>query len=527
MQRVLITGKLAQVAFDLFAQQPEIEITYKPDLPYEQILEMIEGFDCLVSRSETPVTRELIDRGSHLSVIARAAVGVGNIDIDYATEKGILVLNTPGMNTNSAAELTMGLLLATMRKIVPAHLNMQKLGWDRHRYSGYELRHKTIGIIGLGNVGHRVAKFARGFDMKVLAYDPYIADRVFEQHGARKVTLDELCREADVITVHVPKNKETTGMVGPAQLALTKPGVVLLNAARGGIIQEAALLEALKSGRVRGAGVDTWDVEPPKANPFAELANVTMTPHIGASTEEAQVAIGRTVAEQTIKALSGEVVDYPVNMPQMRILEGSPAKRYTALAEKLGHFANQYADFTPSSMELLHRGGLDENDVGLIRLAFCKGFLSHASDELVTYVNAEKKAAQQGIQISTGVDPLSDQYESSVRFVLSAPGKRLQLAGVVYGAGHMRITLVNDFVFEMEPRGTLLVTTNKDRPGMIGYIGTVLGNHQVNIDVFELARNRQGGEAMALIRVDEGAPDSVLSALMEHPGMTSARRIQL
>lgn len=527
MQRVLITGKLAQVAFDLFGQEPEVELTYRPDLPYEQILDLIDGFDCLVSRSETPVTREMIDRGTRLRVIARAAVGVGNIDIDYATEKGILVLNTPGMNTNSAAELTMGLLLSVMRKIVPAHQNMQKGGWDRHRFSGFELRHKTIGIVGLGNVGHRVAKFARGFDMKVLAYDPYIADRVFEQHGARKVSLDELCREADVITVHVPKNKETTGMIGPHQLGLTRPGVVLLNAARGGVIQEAPLLEALKTGRVRGAGIDTWDVEPVKDNPFAELPQVTMTPHIGASTEEAQIAIGRTVAEQTLKALRGEVVDYPVNMPQMRILEGSPAKRYTALAEKLGRFAFQYADFSPSSLELLHRGGLDENDVRLVRLAFFKGFLQNASDELITYVNAERKAAQQGIHTTMGIDPMSDQYESSVRFVLSAPGKRLQVAGVVYGAGHMRVTLVNDFVFEMEPRGTLLVTTNIDRPGMIGYIGTVLGNHQVNIDEFELARNRQGGEAMALIRVDEEAPDKVLTALMQHPGMTSARRIRL
>jgi len=183
-----------------------------------------------------------------------------------------------------------------MRKIVPAHQNMLKGGWDRHRFSGFELRHKTIGIVGLGNVGHRVAKFARGFDMKVLAYDPYIADRVFEQHGARKVSLDELCREADVITVDVPKNKETTGMIGPQQLALIRPGVVLLNAARGGIIQEGPLLEALKSGRVRGAGIDSWDVEPVRDNPFAELPQVTMTPHIGASTEEAQFAIGRTVA---------------------------------------------------------------------------------------------------------------------------------------------------------------------------------------------------------------------------------------
>lgn len=527
MYRVLVTGKLATVAFDILGRDPEVEVTYRPDLPYDQILELVGDYHCLVSRSETPVTRELIDRGTQLQVIARAAVGVGNIDIEYATEKGILVLNTPGMNTNSAAELTLGLLLAVERKILSAHQNMLAGGWDRHRFTGWELRHKTIGIIGLGNVGHRVAKFARGFDMQVLAYDPYITDRVFETHGARKVTLEELCQQSDVITVHVPKNRETTGMIGPAHLKQMKESVVIINAARGGLIQEAALLEALKTGRVRGAGIDTWDVEPPKENPFAGLPNVVMTPHIGASTDEAQYAIGSTVAEQVLKALHGDVVDYPVNMPQMHVLEGSPAKAYTALSEKLGRFAAQYVDFTPSALSLLHRGKLDESDLRLMMLAFLKGFLMHSSDELITYVNAERKAAQRGLVLDQGLDTEADQYESAVRFVLSAPGKRMQVAGVVYGAGHMRITLVNDFVFEMEPRGTLLVTTNLDRPGMIGFIGTVLGEQEVNIDVFELARNRPGGEAMALIRVDADAGDAVLQALRAHPGMTSVRRIRL
>ncbi|MFM7202544.1 MAG: phosphoglycerate dehydrogenase [Myxococcota bacterium] len=527
MHRVLITGKLAQVALDLFASAPDVEVVYKPDLPYPQLLELVDGFDCLISRSETPIPRELIDRATRLKVIARAAVGVGNIDIEYATERGILVLNTPGMNTNSAAELTLGLLLAVQRKIVLAHNNMASEGWDRHRFSGWELRGKTIGIIGLGNVGHRVARFARGFEMKVLAYDPYIADRVFELHGAQKVTLEQLCREADVITVHVPKTRETSGMLAKQQLDWMKQGVILLNAARGGVIDEAVLLEGLQSGKVRGAGVDTWMVEPPVDNPFRHLSNVVMTPHIGASTVEAQYLIGKTVAEQSIRALRGEVVDYPVNMPQMRVLEGSSSRYYTVLSEQLGRFAAQYVGFSPSQLDVMHRGKFDENDVRLIRLAFLKGYLQASSDELITYVNAERKAQQRGLGVRVHSDSVLDGYENGVRFRLSGGQQQMQVGGVVFGENQMRLTRLNDYIFEMEPRGTLLVTINKDQPGMIGVIGTVLGKHDVNIDEFELARNRPGGEAMALIRVDSDASELALSELRARPGMTGVKRIRL
>jgi len=527
MHRILITGKLAREALERFAREPDLEVDYRPDLPASQLLSLVADFDALVSRSETTIDRALIDGGTRLRVIARAAVGVGNIDIAYATERGILVINTPGMNTNSAAELTLGLLIAAMRKIVPAHMTLMAQAWDRHRFTGHELRGKTIGIIGLGNVGHRVAKFARGFDMHVLAYDPYLAPTVFEQHQAEAVSLEQLCRRSDVITVHVPKTRETSGMIGAAQVDLMKEGVVLLNAARGGIIQEAVLLEALRSGKVRAAGIDTWEVEPPANNPFRELANVVMTPHIGASTVEAQHAVGMSIAEQTIRALRGEVVDFPVNMPQMKVLEGAATRMYTVLSERLGGFAAQFLDFTPTHLGILFRGGLSKDDAVLSRLAFLKGFLQHSNEELITYVNAERKAQARGLTFFDSPDPLYTDYESSIRFVLSNTTRRLELAGVVFSGGHLRITRVNDFLFEMEPRGTLLVTTNVDQPGMIGVIGTVLGNRSVNIDEFELARNRPGGEAMALIRVDDDVPDQVLEELRARHGITSVKRIRI
>ena len=319
MYKILITGSIHQIGLEILRKEKDIEIQYAPDLAFAEIFKIIAPFHCILSRSETPVTRELIDEAPNLKVIARAAVGIGNIDVNYATEKGILVINTPGKNTNSAAELTIGLLLSAIRKIIPAHSHMSKLKWDRHIFTGMELLGKTIGIIGLGNVGHRVARYAKAFEMEVLAYDPYIAEEVFERHHAEKCTLEELISSADIITLHVPKTEETTGMIGAEEFSRMKSGVVILNTARGGIIQEKPLLEELKSGRVAAAGIDTWEVEPPKHNPFRDLPQVVMSPHVGASTTEAQKRIAESIATQTPRALRGEVVDYPVNMPSVQV----------------------------------------------------------------------------------------------------------------------------------------------------------------------------------------------------------------
>jgi len=526
-QRILITGTLSPLALARFAQEDWIQVSYEPNLPQDLLLEKIPEYECLLTRSETPITAGLIARGSRLRVIARAAVGVANIDVVAATEKGILVINTPGMNTNSAAELTMGLLLAIQRKLMAAHGAMQRGEWGRHRFQGHELRGKTIGIIGLGNVGHRVARFARGFEMKVLACDPHISSERFEQHHATKVSLETLLEQSDIVSLHVPRTAETTGMIGADEIAHMKPGVIVLNAARGGILQEAALLEALRSGKVAGAGIDTWEVEPPVAHPFRTLSNVVMTPHIGATTVEAQNAVGLTVANQTIKALRGDIVDFPVNMPKMKVLEGSAAKKYTVLSERMGSFAAQCLDFVPTVLEVFYRGNLTEDDAALSTLAFVKGLLQHTSDELITYVNAERRAEARGLRLQHAVDHDYMDYENSIRFVLTHRRERFELAGLVFSEGHSRLTRVNEFLVEMEPTGHLLLTTNRDKPGMIGFIGTVLGQHNINIDQFELGRNRPGGEALALIRIDQEPSDAALTELVNRSGITSVKPIRL
>lgn len=525
--RVLITGALHPLAFQILRAARDVAADYHPDLPYAQILERIGEYHALISRSETNVTRELIDRGRKLKVIARAAVGVGNIDVDYATERGILVVNTPGKNTNSAAELTFSLLLAVVRNLIPAHQNMLGLRWDRHRFTGRELAGKTIGIIGLGNVGHRVARFARGFEMEVLAYDPYISDEVFEKHGARKVALDRLLADSDVVTVHVPKTRETTGMIGAQEIARMKPGIIVLNTARGGVIEESALLAALRSGRVSAAGIDTWEEEPPKANPFRELPNVAMTPHIGASTEEAQRRIAESVSEQVIRALRDEVVDFPVNMPRLKVLTSPRVKTYTVLAEKLGRFAVQALEFNPRHVRIVYRGELNREEGSLARRAFLRGFLGHASDEVVTFVNAEAKAAARGIQVEEADDPGFKDYQSAVKVIVSDHERSFVIGGVVFGEGNYRLSLVNSFTFEVVPDGHILTMVNRDQPGVIGKVGTILGEHGVNISEFELSRNRRGGEAMAVIRVDEAVDKAVLDQLRALPFIVSLRRIEI
>ena len=526
MYRVLITGSIHKTGVEQLKQNPSLEVDFYPDLPLQEIIERIEPYHCLVTRSETPIQKELIDCATNLKVIARAAVGVANIDIVYATEKGILVINTPGKNTNSAAELTIALLLAAIRKITPAHQSMSNLQWNRHHFNGIELLGKTIGIIGLGNVGHRVAKFANAFDMKVLAYDPYITDKIFEKNKAIPSDFETLLSESDVITVHTPKNTETIHMIDAKAIAQMKDGVILLNAARGGIIEEKALLDGLQSGKVAYAGIDTWEVEPPIENRFRELPQVVMSPHIGASTTEAQIRIAESIAVQVPKALHGEVVDYPVNMPQFQVLEGNQTVGYAVLSEKLGCFASQFLTFVPTQLEIHLRGSLASQDGSLLKLSFLKGFLSF-HHENVSYVNVEQISQRVGLEIKMMPDSSFVDYDSAVKFVFSAAEQTCKVGGVVFSDQHPRITFLDDFVFEIEPQGTLLVTSNLDRPGMIGVIGTVLGKHEVNIAQFELSRNLRGGKAMALIRVDGEVKEEPLQELSTHPYMTLAKKIVL
>ncbi|MEY4065332.1 MAG: hypothetical protein RIR26_1540 [Pseudomonadota bacterium] len=535
--KVLITGKLHDVALELFKKPPHelapalpIEIVYLPDCTREVLLREVADAHVLVSRSETDVDREVLQAGRQLSVVARAAVGYGNIDVDAATEAGVLVLNTPGKNTNSAAELTLGLLLSVIRNIPRAHASTSAGGWNRHEFTGTELLEKTIGIVGLGNVGHRVAKFCRSFDMKVLAYDPYISEDVFRKHGAeRRATLEELLAECDVLTVHTPLNKETKGMIGEIELRKLKKGAVVLNAARGGIINEKALLKLLNEGYISGAGIDTFDNEP---KPLAELVshkNVVVTPHIGASTHEAQYRIGHTVAVQTLKALRGEIVDTPVNLPHVSVLGTETSRRFAVLAEKLGRVAAQICDFNPRELRLLVAADLKNEELQLLRLSAIKGFVSPSSDEYVSYVNAERLLGRRGLQLNiefASADATTVRRNGlELRVEGAAAHEQTSVGAVLFSNELPRLCSINDFLFEIEPEGEMLVLQNHDRPGVIGDVGSYLARNNINIAQFELSRNRRGGMAMSLIRIDGTLEAEQIAGMRKLPNVIGVKMV--
>lgn len=535
--KILITGKLHDVALDLFNKPPQelapalpIDVVYLPDCSREVLMREVADAHVLVSRSETDVDRDVLQAGRQLSVVARAAVGYGNIDVEAATEAGVLVLNTPGKNTNSAAELTLGLLLSVIRNIPRAHASTSAGGWNRHEFTGTELLEKTIGVVGLGNVGHRVAKFCRSFDMKVLAYDPYISEDVFRKHGAeRRATLEELLAECDVLTVHTPLNKETKGMIGEIELRKLKKGAVVLNAARGGIINEKALLKLLNEGYLSGAGIDTFDNEP---KPLAELVshkNVVVTPHIGASTHEAQYRIGHTVAVQTLKALRGEIVDTPVNLPHVSVLGTETSRRFAVLAEKLGRVAAQICDFNPRDLRLLVAADLKNEELQLLRLSAIKGFVSPSSDEYVSYVNAERLLGRRGLQLNiefASADATSVRRNGlELRVEGAAAHEQTSVGAVLFSNEHPRLCSINDFLFEIEPEGEMLVLQNHDRPGVIGDVGSYLARNNINIAQFELSRNRRGGMAMSLIRIDGTLEAEQIAGMRKLPNVIGVKMV--
>lgn len=529
MINICITGKLHPDAITAFERNPKYQIVYRPDCTREELLTLVPKAQVLVTRSETDVDKAVIDAGTELKVVARAAVGVGNIDLEYATQRGILVLNTPGLNTNSAAELTLGLMLGMFRNIPQAHGKVKSGGWDRHRYNGNELRGKTIGIIGLGNVGHRVAKFCRGFDMNVLAYDPYIGNEVFVRNDAKRVNdLTDLLRQVDLVTLHVPLNKETKGMITRRHLETMKPGSYLVNAARGGVVAEADLLWALQNKILAGIAIDTFEKEPNPWTQLVEHEKVWCSPHIGASTTEAQLAIGMAIVEQVGKALEGGVVDYPVNLPELAIIDEPILKSYAVLAEKIGVMIGQMRPFNPERFEIRVRGDLAQRDTSLVRLSVLKGYASQVVDGYVSFVNIAKHIESMGIRVTEEKDAAFDAYKSALKVTIHGPNQeKFSFGGVVFEDRYQRITLINDFLFEVEPAKYMLVIENRDRPGVVGNVGQFLAAKGINISSFSLSRNVQGGKAMAIVCCDSELSTQSVDELKKIENILAARAISL
>jgi D-3-phosphoglycerate dehydrogenase len=509
--RVLVTDTLAESGLEVLRAASDVELDYRAGLKGRELLDAVAQSDALITRSGTAVTPELVNAGSRLRVIGRAGVGLDNVDVDACTARGILVINAPTANIMSATEHTMAMLLSLCRNIPEAHASVKRGEWKRSKFMGVELDRKTLGIIGLGRIGTRVTARARAFGMQVIAYDPYVADVVFQNVNAERVTLDELLRRADVITVHTPLSNETRGMIGPAEFAKMKDGVIVLNIARGGIYEEQALADALASGKVSGAAVDVYEAEPPGADhPLLNAPNIILSPHIGANTIEAQDRVAVQTAEMVIDALRGSIFVSAVNLP-FEGLADADAAPLISLADRLGSLAAQII-CGPVQRAAIELWGIENRLQKILSVAALKGLLSkHVAN--VNFVNAEQIAEQRGIAITSTAHPQPRDYTNLITFRASSPGDETCISGTLFSEKNQRVVSVNNFRVEFKPEGWLLYIVNKDVPGVVGRVGTTLGEYEVNIAEYNLARNASGGRAMAIVTIDSQPQSDLLAAL--------------
>lgn len=526
IHRVLVTDSLAESGLEILRAAPDIDLDYRAGLKGEELLREIARSDALITRSGTAVTEKLVGAGNRLRVVGRAGVGLDNVDVDACTARGILVINAPTANIMSATEHTMAMLLSLCRNIPEADASVKRGEWIRSKFMGTELNGKVLGIIGLGRIGTRVTVRARAFGMRVIAYDPYVADTVYERVSAEKVSLDQLLAQADVITVHTPLTDETRGMIGAKEIAKTRDGVVFVNCARGGIFEEQALADALNSGKAAGAAIDVYADEPPgKANPLVSAKNIVLSPHIGANTIEAQDRVAVQTAEMVIEALRGSIFVSAVNLPFEGTAEAETAPLIN-LAEKLGLFTAQVITgaVTRTAIELW---GIEDRLTKILSIAALKGLLTPILSTSVNFVNAEQIADQRGIAISSTTHPTPRDYNNLITFRASTEHEEFCVSGTVFSEKNQRIVSVNDFRVEFEPKGNMIYAINRDVPGVVGKVGTLLGDREINIADYNLARTSTKGKAMAIITVDEPLDLETLNFLRSYREMEQVRQVKL
>lgn len=528
--KVLVAERIAEEGIN-YLKEKGIEVDVKLGLSNDELLDIIEEYDALIVRSVTKVNEELIEKGKNLKVIGRAGNGVDNIDLKNCTKKGIIVCNTPESNIMAAAELAITLAFCTFRNVPQANAAARRGDFRRSRFIGNELDEKTAGIIGLGRIGSIVATKLKGCNMKVIAYDPYITDDKFKKYGVEKCeTLEELLKRSDLITIHTPKTEETYGMIGEKELSMCKKGVRIVNAARGGIVNEQALYNAIKSGYVAAAGIDVLDPEPSydKApeeqtytNPLLELDNVIITPHLGASTREANYNVGTAIAKLVTAALKGEMVA-AVNMPPTRTKNLTELKPYLDLAEILGKIYYQVEKDTVQRIEVIYSGDLVDKDTKVISLSVLKGFLDPVIKEKVNYVNAELMLENMGIEFTESKSTHLDKYTNLITVKFVTKKKVLSVSGTIFAKEEIRIVDFFGYKLDFEPSPYVIALQNIDKPGIIGQIGTILGASNINIAAMQWSRNKKGEKAVSFVSVDGDVSNEVLQMLRNIDGVLKA-----
>jgi D-3-phosphoglycerate dehydrogenase len=526
--KVLVKEKIAQAGVDILKEHFDVEV--RTDMTDEELTAKINDYDAIIVRSASEITATVLKDATRPKMIGRAGVGVDNIDVKAATQKGIVVANAPGSNSLSVAEHALGLLLAQVRQIPSANASMHAGLWEKSKFKGEEITDKTLGIMGLGKVGVLMAQRAKGLHLQVVAYDPYVAvDRFRELGVERAETPDDLYGVSDYISVHLPKTAETTGMIGDAAFAKMKKGVRLINSARGGIVDEAALVRALESGQVASAGLDVFSTEPVPADfPLAKFDNVIMTPHLGASTTEGQDRAGVIVAEQVVAGLTGGVVTYAVNIPSVSEQAMRAIGPFLSLAETLGQLMSAIADGPLARVTVHYEGELAEHDTRLLTLAVTKGLVEAGADEAVNYVNAATVAAARGLQISEAKDRRSPDYTNLVTVKATDKQGELTAGGTVFGPkDRPRLVRLYRHEIDIQPSQHMVFLRYKDVPGMIGRVGTIIGEHGVNIAFMNVGRKKVEGKAVMGLALDDPLGEPVLEELRSIPGVDGVRAVEL
>jgi D-3-phosphoglycerate dehydrogenase len=523
--RILIADAVADAGIELL--KTEAEVVVQPGLSPAQLLESIGAYDALVVRSATKVTRQVLEAARNLRVVGRAGVGVDNIDVEEATRRGIVVVNSGGASTIAAAELALAHMLALARNVPQAMASVERGEWTPAQFVGVELRGKTLGVVGLGRIGTQVARRALAFEMRVIATDPFVSREHAETNGVELVPLDELLRTADFVTLHAPLNPQTNEMMGDAQLGQMKRGARLINCARGGLVDEAALRRALDSGQLAGAAVDVFQQEPPRESPLIGHPRVVLTPHLGASSQEAQVEVATDVARLVLACLRGEHVAGAVNAPLRVAGDFEFIEPYVRLAETLGRALTQLSGARLEHVEVTYTGELAAHDVTPLTAAAIKGLLAPISEERVNLINARLVARSRGLNVvEQKAERAEANYANLITLAVRANGDRRVVAGTILQDAP-RLVRIDEYWVDVVPAGHVLVTQHVDRPGMIGRVGTLLGDGDVNISSMQVGRRVRRGDAIMIMTLDEPLSDELTEQLAAIPNIRSVKQVSL
>ena len=527
IKKVLVSDPLSKKGLEILGRAQNLQYDLKPGLSPEELKKILPEYDGIIIRSETKLKSDIIEAGTRLRVIGRAGIGLDNVDLPAATKKGIVVMNTPQENAIAAAEHTIAMILSISRKIPQATASMKAGKWEKKKFMGVELYNKTLGMIGVGVIGTVVADRARGLKMKVIGYDPYLSKEVAEKKGVDLVSYDELLNRSDFVTVHTPLTDETRNLIDKNTLDKMKDGVILINCARGGIINEKDLYDAIKGGKVAGAALDVFEKEPATGNPLLELEEVVTTPHLGASTGEAQENVSIAIAQQIVDYLTIGEARNAVNMPAVSPDILPFLRPYLRLGEKLGSFLGQISNYAIEELLIEYQGEVVDYGTKPITISVLKGLLTPFVGETVNFVNAPVMAKERGIKITESTSAKAEDFASLIALTARSKMEQNYIAGTPFGRRELRIVKLNDFLIEALPEGYILLVNNYDKPGVIGNLGNALGSRNINIATMQFGRDRMGGNAISLLHLDAPLPPGMLGEILRLPNIISVRQIQL